>query len=107
LGGEGDLLRTARALLMRPVGMGRLSGLGDAATAGQAKPAALVWSADRRLPPELATRGICAGDVALLRLLLALRSAAAAVAALGERACLAGNLPPYWGRLLEWVEGVV
>jgi hypothetical protein len=37
LGGEGDLLRTT--LLMRLVGIGRFSGLGDAATAGHAKPA--------------------------------------------------------------------
>jgi hypothetical protein len=73
LGGEGDL-RTAIALLIRPVGMGRASGLGEAATAGHANPA-LVWSADRRLPPLLAARGICVGDVAiLLRLLALLRS---------------------------------
>lgn len=39
LGGEGDLLRTPMALLIRPVGMGRVSGFGDAATAGHAKPA--------------------------------------------------------------------
>lgn len=71
LGGEGDLLRTAIALLIRPVGMGRASGLGEAATAGHANPA-LVWSADRRLPPLPAARGICVGDVAILLRLLAL-----------------------------------
>jgi len=97
-GGEGDLLRTAMALLMRPVGMGRVSGLGDAATAGQAKPAAM-WSADRRLPPLLAAGDVRAGEAILLRLwaLLAVRSCAAA--AVGERACLVGNLPPDCGLL--------
>jgi len=91
------------ALLMRPVGMGRVSGLGDAATAGQAKPAAM-WSADRRLPPLLAARDVCAGEAILLRLwaLLAVRSCAAA-AAVGERACLVGNLPPDCGLLLELI----
>lgn len=71
LGGEGDLLRPA--LLIRPVGMGRVSGLGDAATAGHAKPAG-AFSADRRLPPLLAARGMCVGEAATLLRLFALRS---------------------------------
>lgn len=61
LGGEGDLLRATSALLIRPVGMGRASGLGDAATTGQAKPAmrgAGAWSADRRLPDAPAARAL-------------------------------------------------